>query len=130
MLQLHYFSAKFCHPFFDRIPFFPNGSGWQIVGGFNLHDGIKLLGIFYLFGKLMYSFQNVFLTYDKKGNPLSYYNGSSYTFSWTGRQLTGAVKGSNTMSFTYNVASPKQLIVVWGVAKPLKAKSCRSECIE
>ena len=33
---------------------------------------------------------------------MSYYNGSSYIFTWTGRQLTGAVKGSNTMSFTYN----------------------------
>ena len=34
------------------------------------------------------------------GNPLTYHNGS--TFTWTVRQLTGAVKGSKTMSFTYN----------------------------
>ena len=27
---------------------------------------------------------------------MSYYNGSSYTFSWTGRQLTGATKGGIT----------------------------------
>ena len=33
---------------------------------------------------------------------MSYYNGSSYTFTWEGRRLVGAVKGSNTMSFEYN----------------------------
>ena len=33
---------------------------------------------------------------------MSYYNGSAYTFTWTGRQLTDAVKGSTNMSFTYN----------------------------
>ena len=33
---------------------------------------------------------------------MSYYNGSSYTFTWQGRELIGAVKGSNTMSFSYN----------------------------
>ena len=42
------------------------------------------------------------ITYDEIGNPLSYFNGTSYTFSWTGRELTGAVKGGNTYSFTYN----------------------------
>ena len=42
------------------------------------------------------------ITYDGIGNPLSYYNGSSYTFSWTGRQLTGATKGGVSYSFTYN----------------------------
>ena len=33
---------------------------------------------------------------------MSYYNGSSYTFTWEGRKLVGAVKGSNIMYFTYN----------------------------
>ena len=33
---------------------------------------------------------------------MSYYNGSNYTFTWEGRRLVGAVKGSNTMSFTYD----------------------------
>ena len=43
------------------------------------------------------------ITYDNLGNPLSYYNGAySYTFTWTGRQLTGAVKGGDTLTFTYN----------------------------
>ena len=40
---------------------------------------------------------------DTLGNPLSYYNGSSYTFTWkNGRQLATAVKGSNSLSFEYN----------------------------
>ena len=34
---------------------------------------------------------------------MSYYNGSSYTFTWTvGRRLATAVKGSTSLSFTYN----------------------------
>ena len=34
---------------------------------------------------------------------MSYYNGSSYTFTWTaGRRLATAVKGSYSLSFTYN----------------------------
>ena len=34
------------------------------------------------------------ITYDDIGNPLSYYNGSSYTFTWNGRELMTAVKGN------------------------------------
>ena len=36
------------------------------------------------------------------GNPLSYYNGITYTFSWTGRRLTAALKDNNDLTFTYN----------------------------
>ena len=37
------------------------------------------------------------------GNPLSYYNGSTYTFTWAdGRRLVSATKGSTNFSFTYN----------------------------
>ena len=50
----------------------------------------------------MTSFAGHTIVYDAIGNPISYYNGTAYTFDWTGRQLTGAVKGSKTMSFTYN----------------------------
>ena len=53
-------------------------------------------------GDLLTSYNGTAITYDEIGNPLSYYNGSSYTFTWRGRELTSAVKGSNTMSFTYN----------------------------
>ena len=51
---------------------------------------------------MLTAFNGVSITYDEIGNPLSYYNGSSYTFTWQGRELIGAVKGSNTMSFSYN----------------------------
>ena len=41
------------------------------------------------------------ITYDAIGNPTSYYNG--YIFTWQkGRQLAGAVSGTNTVSYTYN----------------------------
>ena len=53
-------------------------------------------------GDLLTSFNGVTITYDAIGNPLSYYNGTSYTFTWEGRRLIGAVSGSNTMSFEYN----------------------------
>ncbi len=53
-------------------------------------------------GDLLTSFNGTTITYDEIGNPLSYYNGSSYTFTWEGRRLVNAVKGSNTMSFTYD----------------------------
>lgn len=53
-------------------------------------------------GDLLTSFNGTAITYDEIGNPISYYNGSSYTFTWTGRQLTTAVKGSTNMSFTYD----------------------------
>ena len=53
-------------------------------------------------GDLLTSYLGREITYDSIGNPLSYYNSFSYTFSWTGRELTGAVVGGNTYSFTYN----------------------------
>ena len=53
-------------------------------------------------GDLLTSYDGHVISYDSIGNPISYYNGSAYTFSWTGRQLTGAVKGSTNMSFTYD----------------------------
>ena len=53
-------------------------------------------------GDLLTSYDGHTITYDAIGNPLSYYNGSAYTFTWEGRRLVGTVKGSNTMSFTYN----------------------------
>ena len=50
---------------------------------------------------MLTSYDGTTITYDGIGNPLSYYNGRAYIFTWTGRQLTGAVKGSKTMYFTY-----------------------------
>ena len=54
-------------------------------------------------GDLLTSYRGVNITYDEIGNPLSYYNGNSYTFTWeNGRYLKTASVGSNDLSFTYN----------------------------
>ena len=46
---------------------------------------------------------------------MSYYNGTAYTFTWEGRRLVGAVKGSNTMSFEYNDEGIRKSKTVNGV---------------
>ena len=51
---------------------------------------------------MLTSYAGTAITYDEIGNPLSYYNGSSYSFTWTGRQLTGATRAGNTYTFAYN----------------------------
>ena len=38
-------------------------------------------------GDLLTSYNGVAITYDEIGNPLSYYNGENYTFTWNGRRL-------------------------------------------
>ena len=48
------------------------------------------------------SFNGTAITYDDIGNPLRYYNGSSYTFGWEGRRLVSALTSGKSMSFTYN----------------------------
>ena len=53
-------------------------------------------------GDLLTSFDGREITYDEIGNPLTYNNGVGYTFTWTGRQMTGLKKGNVTYSFTYN----------------------------
>ena len=53
-------------------------------------------------GDLLTKYNGVDITYDEIGNPLSYYNGNSYSFTWQGRRLVGATKGSKEMSFSYN----------------------------
>lgn len=53
-------------------------------------------------GDLLTAYNGVEITYDEIGNPLSYYNGSSYSFTWQGRRLVTATKGSKNMSFGYN----------------------------
>ena len=51
-------------------------------------------------GDKLTAYNGVTITYDEIGNPLDYYNG--FSFTWTGRRLTGATRGVNTLSFTYN----------------------------
>ncbi len=54
-------------------------------------------------GDLLTKFRSHTITCDEVGNPLSYYNRSSYSFSWkNGGQLATASKGSYTLSFTYD----------------------------
>ena len=54
-------------------------------------------------GDQLTAYNGAAITYDANGNPLTYNNGSSYTFTWTaGRRLATAVKGSYSLSFTYN----------------------------
>ena len=53
-------------------------------------------------GDLLTSYDGHTITYDEIGNPLSYFNGSAYTFTWEGRRLVGATTSTKEMFFTYN----------------------------
>ena len=48
------------------------------------------------------SYNGQTITYDSIGNPLTYNNGSAYTFTWEGRQMQSATKGNTTWTYTYN----------------------------
>ena len=51
---------------------------------------------------LLTSYNGQTITYDGIGNPLSYYNGTSYSFTWQGRRMITATRGGKTYSYTYN----------------------------
>ena len=53
-------------------------------------------------GDLLTSYKGRTITYDNIGNPETYYNGASYVFSWSGKDLTGLEKNGDDYSFTYN----------------------------
>ncbi len=56
-------------------------------------------------GDLLTSIDGHTITYDEIGNPLSYYSGteeSTYSYTWQGRNLMRATRGSVTYSFTYD----------------------------
>ena len=56
-------------------------------------------------------------TYDGSGNPLSYYNGADYTFTWEqGRQLASVTKGNKTASYTYDMSGVRSSKTVNGVS--------------
>ena len=48
------------------------------------------------------SYNGQTITYDSIGNPLTYNNGSAYTFTWEGRQMQTATKGNTIWTYTYN----------------------------
>lgn len=47
------------------------------------------------------AFNGTTITYDNSGNPLSYNNGSAYTFTWDGRELESVVKGGVETRYTH-----------------------------
>ena len=53
-------------------------------------------------GDKLISYDGVAITYDGIGNPLSYYNGTSYNFTWEGRRLKTATFGGGTYTFGYD----------------------------
>ena len=58
--------------------------------------------------ELMTSFGGTPITYDANGNPLSYYNGQSYTFTWQkGRQLAGTTTNNSQISYSYDVTGKR-----------------------
>ncbi len=50
---------------------------------------------------LLTAYNGQTITYDNIGNPLTYYNGSTFTWS-DGRKLTGVTKGTDNISYTYD----------------------------
>lgn len=54
-------------------------------------------------GDKLTSYRGESITYDEVGNPLSYYNGRRYNFTWeNGRRLATATVDGVTLTFTYN----------------------------
>ena len=87
-----------------------NSSGGQILYAINLPvmppiSTTTTVNLTYSnseWGDLLTSYNGTTITYDAIGNPLSYYNGSAYTFIWEGRRLVGATTSTKEMSFAYN----------------------------
>ena len=54
-------------------------------------------------GDQLTAFNGTANTYDKIGNPKTYYNGTSYNFLWqNGRKLVSANKSGTTYRYTYD----------------------------
>lgn len=62
------------------------------------------------------AYNGVSITYDAMGNPLSYNNGSSYTFTWkNGRELASLSTGTTSVTYNYNADSVRIKKTVNGV---------------
>ena len=68
-------------------------------------------------GDQLTAFNGISFTYDALGNPLQYYNGNSYTFTWQkGRRLSKTVNGGVTTTYSYNSDGIRTGKTVGGVA--------------
>lgn len=66
---------------------------------------------------LLTAFDGEAITYDASGNPLSYYNGTRWAFTWSnGRWLTQASASGTTVDYTYNLDGLRTNKTVDGVA--------------
>ena len=62
------------------------------------------------------AYNGISITYDAMGNPLSYNNGSSYTFTWkNGRELATLSTGTTSVTYNYNADSVRIKKTVNGV---------------
>ena len=67
-------------------------------------------------GDLLTGYDGEGITYDSIGNPLSYYNGKRYTFSWDyGRRLASSIVDGKTNTYTYNMDGIRLTKTVDGV---------------
>ena len=68
-------------------------------------------------GKKYVDYRKKFKYSVSDGNPLSYYNGTDYTFTWEqGRQLASVTKGNKTASYTYDMSGVRSSKTVNGVS--------------
>ena len=65
-------------------------------------------------GDLLMAYNGAAIGYDQIGNPLSYYNGWSFTWQ-QGREMATATKGSQSLSFTYDADGIRRTKTVNGV---------------
>ena len=65
-------------------------------------------------GDLLMAYNGAAIGYDQIGNPLSYYNGWSFTWQ-QGREMATATKGSQSLSFTYDADGVRRTKTVNGV---------------
>ena len=65
---------------------------------------------------LLTAYDGETITYDASGNPLSYYNGTRWAFTWeNGRSLATATDGTTNISYTYDANGLRTSKVVNGV---------------
>lgn len=65
---------------------------------------------------LLTAYDGETITYDASGNPLSYYNGTRWAFTWeNGRSLATATNGTTNISYAYDAEGLRTAKVVNGV---------------